>query len=258
MTTLPSLDTFKLADADKPRVGLRVFVSGGDERYRNILRSRDPQADATTLTLQHHLTWRKESSPFVSLWTSWRRAVYWARSRAKSGGLDIDIAAVWIHDQDIYDAHDAATTLPMPYKKLPDYHRDEVIIVDRGGEVDFRIIARFPWVTERRWKMVTFDDLTEPSTTSLPIGPLYFEPRNDEERSQDMMNIRWRDRELAALEDEVISNVGLKSDYAHIAVHLVRVLCKEPCSTDPVPVLLPTRQDAGSDKLVARFAELDL
>lgn len=250
----PPLDFFKLDDAEKPRIGFRVFVSSGDERCRNTLRSRDPHADATILTLEHHLTWKKEPSPFVSLWTSWRRAVNWARSRAKSGGMDIDIAAVWIHDRDIYDAYDASKILALPPKKLLDYHQDEVILVDRGGEADFSIIAQFHCVTERQWEMVTFNILGEESLTSLPIGPLDFEPRSDEERMDDTKAESWRNRGFTALWDEVVSRTEIS--HRSKTCTLARVLCKQPCSTRPVMVLTPSSQRVCYDELVALLEEI--
>lgn len=94
MATLPPLDTFKLEDAEKPRIGFRVIASGGEEWLRNSLGSRDPQADATSQTLLAHLAWKP--APFVSLWKSWSRAVSWAKSRQRLGGEDIDIVAVWM------------------------------------------------------------------------------------------------------------------------------------------------------------------
>lgn len=227
MATMPDLDAFKMADEVKPHIGFRVIVSGGDEWRRNTLRSRHPQADATSLTLQHHLAWTKRThSPFVSLFAFWPRAVKWAKDRARRGGLDIDIAAVWINDQDVYDAYEAATTLLPPPERLLDYYVSEVIIVDRGRPADFQLLAKWKWVTERQWERVTFDWPTGYFSTSLPIGPLTFEPHNDEEIVENRKAILWENQGLEALADEVCDRAG-PGNSSKIVI-LARLLCKEP------------------------------
>lgn len=234
MARRPNLDTFKLAGEDKPCIGFRVIVSSGDERYRNNPRSRHPQTYAGTLALQNHLEWmNEEPSPFVSLWTSWLRAANWAKSRARSGAEDIDIVAVWIHGQDVYDAYEAASMLRLPPEKLREYYYGEVVIVDRGWNDDFRVLARWKWVTERRWETVTFDlfNYTASPSTSLPIGKLEFEPRNDDEILENREARRWENRGFTMLAHEVCIRAGPENDSK--AVMLAFLLCEDHLTRGP-------------------------
>lgn len=260
MAKLPTLDTFKLADSEKPSIGFRVVVSGGDGWLQNSLRSLYPQAEATPATLEDHLRWGKTPSPFVSLWTSWYRAVNWAKSRAKKGGLDIDIEAVWIKEQDVYDAYKAAmTTLPLGPATPLQYYVGEVVVVDRGGDADLSLLDQFHWVTERQWERVEFDFVGKKMSTSLPIGSLAFETTDAQQSIGDKEARRWEGRDFAALlmgESPRTTGSGLLK--VSEAWELAHLLCREPCPAVPIPTLRPTRNDIASDELTARLEALGI
>lgn len=254
MNTPPPLDEFRLEDARKPYIGFRVVVSGGQGYCRNTLEPRYPLADATSLTLQNHLAWKKTPSPFVSLWTSWARAVQWAEGRRRFGAINIDIVAVWIYDRVVYDAYKAAKVLPLPGKKL-DYYKNEVIIIGIGGEDDYSILARFYWVTQRKWETVAFFLDPIPSLTNLPVGSLGFAFGTEEDEFERKESYRWQRDPYMYLMHEVYSRTG---SYDKIKVYyLALLLCgKQP----PEPVVLPLarRRATASEELNARFAELCL
>lgn len=250
MDTLPPLDTFKMADADKPRIGFRVVASGGDDGLQNTLGSRDPQADATSQTLLDHLTWEKVPSPFASLWKSWLRAVKWAKGCANRGAQDVNIVAVWIHDQAVYDGHKAATTFQLSSIKPLNYYKDEVIILGLGDEDNCNILTEFYWVTERKWETVTFVLDGTPFSASLPIGSL--EPKvkvsSDEEEAERKELKRWQKGGLAALRHEVFrtgSHDNFKVDV------LAKLLCEKPFPTARVMFSRPGRHDIASKSLLA-------
>lgn len=249
MATLPPLDNFEIADADRPRIGFRVIASAGEEWLRNTLESRDPRADATSQTLLDHLTWEREPSPFVSLWKSWARAINWAKDRQRLGAKKVDIVAVWIHDHVVYDAHKAAITLPLPKEKRHDWYKDEVTILGLGGEDDSNILACFYRVTERQWETVTFDLDGRLLTASLPIGLLEVKVSSDEEEDEREDARRWQKGGLAALREEVFSST--RSHDNSIVHVLAELLCEKPPGRAPVVSSRPGRRDIASKDLLA-------
>lgn len=247
MAPLPPLNIFELADADKPRIGFRVVASGGVDWVRNTLESPNPQADATSQTLLAHLAW--ESSPFVSLWKSWTRAVNWAKDRQRLGAKKVDIVAVWIHDHVVYDAHKAAITLPLPKEKRHDWYKDEVTILGLGGEDDSNILACFYRVTERQWETVTFDLDGRLLTASLPIGLLEVKVSSDEEEDEREDARRWQKGGLAALREEVFSST--RSYDNSIVYVLAELLCEKLPGRAPVVTSRPGRRNIASKDLLA-------
>lgn len=252
MNMLPELDTFKLADAHKPPIGFRVVVSGGEERLRNSLEARDPQAklELTSLLLRDHLTWKRAPSPFVSLWKSWPRAVRWAESCARRGARDVHIMAVWIDDQVVYDAHKAAKMLPFPRNKPSSFYKDEVVILGLGGKDDYSILAGFYWVTERWWRMVTFVPNKRTSSTFLPIGPLSFEASSVDDEIERRQATAWEEGAFVALRDEIYSRTGLYDNEK--AKLLAQILCKRPSCPGGV---LSTSSEMAFIEFVAELAE---
>lgn len=256
MAPLPPLDTFQLTDADKPRIGFRVVVSGGKEFFRNTLGSPNPQADATSQSLLAHLAWKP--SPFVSLWKSWTRAVNWAKDRQRLGAEEVDIVAVWIHDLVVYDAHKAAMTLLLPSEKQHDWYKGEVTIRGFGGEDDSNILACFYRVTERQWEKATFVLDGKPLTATLPIGLLEVEVNSEEEEDEREDARRWQKGGFAALREEVYFWTRSRDNSK---VHdLVKLLCEEPFATAPPILRPPTSQDAASPELlaIAKLANLGI
>lgn len=250
MNILPSLDEFKLADGFKPHIGFRVVVSGGNKFYQNTLYARDPQSDATSSTLQDHLCWKRTPSPFVSLWRSWSRAVEWAESRKRLGAEDIDIVAVWIYDRVVYDAHKAAMVLPLLRNKL---HccKNEVVTIGFGSHDNHNILARFSWVTERKWETVIFFLERMPTSADLPVGLLDFEfgtERDDFEREQTR---RWKEDPFAALRAEVYSRTG-RDDKPKV-YKLARLLYEK---IPPWLSLVEKKQDIAAEMVMARLAGL--
>lgn len=240
---MASLHAFEMADADKPRIGFRVFASGGWPQ--NPQGSRDPQADATSQTLLDHLTWREVPSPFVSLWTSWSRAVNWAKDRQRLGAEEVEIVAVWIHDHVVYDAYKAATTLPISSENRH-FHKGEVIILGFGDENDRNILTGFYWVTERKWETVTFVLDGRSLSTSLPIGLLEPQVNSDEEENESEKATRWQEDGLTALSEEVYSRTRSHDDSK---VHaLAQMLGDGPL---PVTSSRPGRRDIASPRLLA-------
>lgn len=254
MVTLPPLNTFKLEDAEKPRIGFRVIASGGEEWLRNSLGSRDPQADATSQTLLAHLAWKP--APFVSLWKSWPRAVSWAKSRQRLGAENIDIVAVWIYDLVVYDAYKAAATLPLPPNKRLSFYNDEVVTRGLGGEDENKILACFFRVTERLWETVSFVLDGRPFSTSLPIGLLEVEVSSDEEEAEREDARRWQKGGFAALREEVFFRT--KSRDNSKVRDLVELLCEEPSATAPAIPPRPTSQDVASPELSSKLAKLSI
>lgn len=258
MNMLPDLDTFKLADAHKPRIGFRVVASGGEARLRNTLKPRHPKAEATSQTLLNHLCWGKGPSPFVSLWRSWSKAVRWAKSRERLGLRHIDIVAVWIDDQVVYDAHKAAITLPLPQKKRPEYFENEVIILRLGGENDYNILAWFYRVTERQWETVTFKLLLNGTpwhlSSTLPIGLLEFEVGSDEYEIERRETERWQQVGFSTLRGEIYYRTGCYDNSK--VFNLAWILCGKPDPPAPLMLPRPTSQPITSDELNARLANM--
>lgn len=254
MATLPPLDDFEMADADRPRIGFRVVASGGEEWLRNSLGSRDPQADKTSQTLLAHLAWKP--SPFISMWKSWPRAVNWAKSRQRLGAEDINIVAVWIYDLVVYDAYKAAATLPLPPNKRLNYYKDEVVIRGLRGDDENKILACFFRVTERLWETATFVLEGRPFSTSLPIGLLQVEVSSDEEEAEREDARWWQKGGFEALREEVFFRT--KSRDSSKVHDLVKLLCEEPSATATVIPRRPTSQDVASPELLANLAKLSL
>lgn len=202
---------------------------------------------------------KEKPSPFVSLWNSFLRAVNWAKSRARNGAEDIDIVAVWIHEQNVYDAYKASNRLRLPPEKLREYYEGEVVIVDRGRDADFRALAKWKWVTERRWETVTFHlpNYSESVAATLPIGPLEFEPRNEAEILENGKGRRWENRGFTRLADQVRNRAGLGKDY--MAVMLALLLCEHHLIRGPArPSIWFARLIAGDADLLRELKSLRL
>lgn len=156
---------------------------------------------------------------------------------------------MWIHDQVVYDAHKAAMMFQLPLQ----FYRNEVIILDHGGEADYSILAGFRWVTERQWEMVSFVLDGVPLTTRLPIGQLDFKTSSELDETEHRNFIRWQKGGFAALRYEVRSRTNSHDDLK-VDV-LAQLLCKDHFYAEEV---VATSQDIASIELMDQLAKLGI
>lgn len=63
-------------------------------------------------TLEVHLTWVHEPTPFTSFFDCWKRAMGWMKSMLDNGGTDIVVVAVWLEGLPwVYDGSEIARRL---------------------------------------------------------------------------------------------------------------------------------------------------
>ncbi|KAF5245282.1 hypothetical protein FANTH_7404 [Fusarium anthophilum] len=101
---------------------------------------------------ENHLLWRDITTPFVSFFRSWERALNWREHLIERGGRGIMIVAVWLKDlSGVYDAYNIAQHLlarqgPMSSSELRqklDNFRGELLVQGGIDYMEYRIMACF-------------------------------------------------------------------------------------------------------------------
>ncbi|KJZ69299.1 hypothetical protein HIM_11312 [Hirsutella minnesotensis 3608] len=100
-------------------------------------------------SLDAHLSWTREPTPFLSFFRSWDRAMIWRQHLIERGGTNIIILAVWLEGKPrIYDAHAIARMLDYevgsadPRRRL-EHHEEEILLHGAIFSNEYRILACF-------------------------------------------------------------------------------------------------------------------
>lgn len=146
------------------KFGFRVECHHGElDCYNQMLsdgdmipRSPSPAQQPWLGMVDNHLSWNRAPTPFISFFTSYKRAMKWRDGRIKQQARDfkrpaenVVVIAVWLGGmQNVYSAYKAATLLNYTKdsndnRRKPGYFVDEVLVQGSILESEHRILALF-------------------------------------------------------------------------------------------------------------------